>query len=59
LFFFQKNKFNIEMMKRAADLLGISLTGHDKADWILLAKAVLNEIHPGGGEAGRVIASKT
>ena len=47
------------MMKRAADLLGISLTGHDKADWILLAKAVLNEIHPGGGEAGRVIASKT
>jgi hypothetical protein len=58
LFSFQKNKFNIEMMKRAADLLGISLTGHDKADWILLAKAVLNEIHP-GGEAGRVIESKT
>ena len=57
LFSFQKDRFDIEMMKRAADLLGLTLTGQNKSDWIMLAKAVLNEIHP-GGEAGRVINDK-
>lgn len=58
LFSLQKDRFDIDMMKKAATLLGLSLTGHDKEDWTQLAKAVLNEIHP-GGEAGRVIGDIT
>ncbi len=55
LFSAVSHKFDIPAMNKAAQLFNMKLTGHPKSDWILLARVVLNEIHP-GGEAGRVIA---
>lgn len=54
LFALHEDKFNIPMMEKAALLLNLKLTGKPESDWLYLARAVINEIHP-GGEAGRVM----
>lgn len=54
LFSLKEKGFDIAMMEEAAAMLNLPLTGDHKRDWTHLAKAVLNEIHP-GGEAGRVL----
>ncbi len=49
------NSIDKAMVNKAAELLNLNLSGEPKQDWLMLAKAVLNEIHP-GGEVAAVLA---
>lgn len=57
LFSLRQDGFDRVMMTKAADLLGLDLSGNLKQDWLVLTKAVLSEIHP-GGEIGRMLAGE-
>jgi hypothetical protein len=48
LFSIGTENYDRKMMNKAAQLLGKPASGETKQDWIELAKAALNEIHPGG-----------
>jgi len=55
LFSLREDGFDSRMLAKAAEILDLPLSGEPKSDWLLLAKAVLAEIHP-GGEVGKVLA---
>ena len=48
LFSLEKDRYALQLMQKAARLIGKSKPAAIREDWLDLAKAVLNEIHPGG-----------
>ncbi|PHR23971.1 MAG: hypothetical protein COA36_16285 [Desulfotalea sp.] len=54
LFSLTEQGIDSTMIKKAAAMLNIPLAGTAKENWLLLAKTILNEIHP-GGEVGKTL----
>lgn len=55
LFSLKRGGADQAMLGKAASMLGITLQGSPYENWLTVAKAVINDIHP-GGEAGKIIA---
>lgn len=53
LFSLQEDTLSLPYMTKAASLLGVSMDGNGREDWLNLSRTFLHEWHP-GGEAGNV-----